>query len=162
MEHWNWLIASHAIAAGYVLVLGPANIFRRKRDRAHKIVGYTWVGAMYYLCTTSFWIQGDGGFSWLHGLSVFTLLTVTLGLVSAIRRRIDAHRGNMVGAYLGTLIAFAFASLVPGRRIPLLLSEDPAALAFAAALILASSAALVLTARSLARRPGQQVPVRLS
>ncbi|MCG2623659.1 DUF2306 domain-containing protein [Arthrobacter sp. I2-34] len=157
MEHWNWLIATHAIAAGYVVVLGPANIFRRKRDRAHKIVGYTWVGAMYYLCLTSFWIQGDGGFTWLHGLSVFTLLTVTLGLVSAIRRRIDSHRGNMVGAYIGTVIAFAFAALVPGRRIPLLLSEEPATLAFAAALILTSSAALFLTARSLARRNTQPV-----
>lgn len=162
MEHWNWLIATHAIAAGYVVVLGPANIFRRKRDRAHKIVGYTWVGAMYYLCVTSFWIQGDGGFTWLHGLSVFTLLTVTLGLVSAIRRRIDSHRGNMVGAYIGTVIAFAFAALVPGRRIPLLLSEEPATLAFAAALILASSAALFLTARSLARKGTQPAAARVS
>jgi uncharacterized membrane protein len=152
MEHWNWLIATHAIAAGYVLVLGPANIFRRKRDRAHRIIGYTWVGAMYYLCITSFWIRGDGGFTWLHGLSVFTLLTVTLGLVSAIRHRIDSHRGNMVGAYLGTAVAFGFAALAPGRRIPQLLSEEPATLAFVAALILASSAALVLTARSLARK----------
>lgn len=161
MEHWNWLIASHAIAAGYVVVLGPANIFRRKRDKAHKIVGYTWVGAMYYLCLTSFWIKGDGGFTWLHGLSVFTLLTVTLGLVSAIRRRIDSHRGNMVGAYLGTVIAFAFASLAPGRRIPVLFSEEPVTLVFTAALVLASSAALVLTARSLARRSARPIPAHL-
>ncbi|MFD1213608.1 DUF2306 domain-containing protein [Arthrobacter sp. GCM10027362] len=161
MEPWNWLIATHALAAGYALVLGPVNIFRRKKDRAHRIVGYTWAGAMYYLCITSFWIQADGGFSWLHGLSAFTLITVTLGLVSAGRGRIQAHRGNMAGSYIGTLIAFGFAALVPGRRIPQLFSQDPAALAFAAALILASSAALFLTARSLARRTARPLPARV-
>ena len=158
MEHWNWLIATHAVAAGYVIVLGPANIFRRKKDRAHRIIGYSWIAAMYYLCISSFWIREDGGFTWLHGLSAFTLLTVTLGLVSAIRRRIPSHRGNMIGSYIGTVIAFAFAVLAPGRRIPQLLSAEPATLAFAAVLILASSAALFLTARSLARKAPDPLP----
>ncbi|WP_149956613.1 DUF2306 domain-containing protein [Zafaria cholistanensis] len=158
MEQWNWLIATHALAAGYVLVLGPVNIFRRKRDRAHRIIGYSWIAVMYYVCISSFWIRDGGGFTWLHGLSAFTLLSVTLGLVSAIRHRIESHRGNMIGAYLGTVTAFAFAVLVPGRRIPQLLSQEPATLAFAAALVLASSAALVLTARSLARKVPATLP----
>jgi uncharacterized membrane protein len=161
MEHWNWLIATHAIAAGYVLALGPVNIFRRRRDRAHKIIGYTWAGAMYYLCITSFWIRGSGGFTWLHGLSAFTLLTVTLGLASALRGNIKAHRGNMIGSYLGTAVAFVFAILAPGRRIPAMAAQEPGTLAFAAALVLASSAALVLTARSLARKPPRPLPARV-
>ncbi|NKX55591.1 DUF2306 domain-containing protein [Arthrobacter mobilis] len=160
MEHWNWLIATHAVAAGYVLVLGPLNIFRRAKDTVHKAVGFTWVGAMYYVCISSFWITHDGGFSWLHGLSAFTLLTVTLGLISAIRGNIAAHRGNMIGSYLGTATAFAFATLAPGRRIPALLAEDPATLAFAAALVLASSAALFLTLRGLTRRNLPYAPKR--
>jgi len=152
METWNWLIATHAIAAGYVLVLGPVNIFRRAKDRVHKAVGFTWIGAMYYLCISSFWIRTDGGFTWLHGLSAFTLLTVTLGLVSAIRGNIQAHRGNMIGSYLGTVIAFVFAILAPGRRIPLLFSEQPATLAFATLLVLSTSVALFFTFRNLFRK----------
>ena len=125
METWNWLIATHAIAAGYVLVLGPMNIFRRAKDRVHKAVGFTWIGAMYYLCISSFWIRTDGGFTWLHGLSAFTLLTVTLGLVSAIRGKIQAHRGNMIGSWIGLMGAFVGAVAVPVRHIPTFVVTEP-------------------------------------
>jgi len=162
MELWSWVIASHAIAAGYVLVLGPINIFRRSRDRVHKAIGGTWIAAMYYLCISSFWIQTDGGFTWLHGLSAFTLLSVTLGLVSAVRGNIPSHMGNMIGSYIGTLIAFIFAIMAPGRRIPQLLSDEPATLAFTAGLILASSASLLFTLRSLLRKQPQPTPAAAS
>lgn len=158
MEHWNWLIATHAIAAGYVLVLGPINFFRRAKDKVHKAIGFSWLAAMCYLCLSSFWIRTDGGFTWLHGLSVFTLTTVTLGLVSAVRGNIKAHRGNMIGSYLGTVIAFAFATFAPGRRIPLMFSEQPATLAFAAGLIIATSATLFLTLRTIMRKHPDAVP----
>lgn len=150
MEPWDPLLASHAVAALYVLALGPVNILRRQRDRTHRIIGYTWVAAMYYVCISSFWIRADGGFTWLHGLSVFTIATVSLGVFSAIRRNTPAHIGNMVGSYLGTCVAFGFAVAAPGRRIPLLLAEDPATAFFVGALVLAGTAGLYLAVR---RRP---------
>lgn len=91
---------------------------------------------MYYVCLSSFWIVSEGHFTWLHGLSAFTLITVTLGLISAIRDNIPAHRGNMIGTHIGTGIAFGFAVGEPSRSIPELLSVDPATGAFVAALVL--------------------------
>lgn len=137
MEHWNVLLVSHVVAALFVLVIGPAQILRPRRDRIHRTVGYLWIAAMYYVCLSSFWIVSDGRFSWLHGLSAFTLVTVTLGLVSALRGNISAHRGNMVGSYIGTAIAFGFAVAVPGRAIPKLLASDPGSAVFVAALVAA-------------------------
>lgn len=144
---WNPLIAAHVIAALYVLVLGPLNIFRRRRDRTHRIIGYTWVLAMYFVCISSFWIVSDGTFSWLHGLSAFTIITVTLGLVSAVRRNIIAHRANMIGSYIGIAIAFAFALTAPGRAIPHLLATDPATAVVIAVLVLLTAGGLYLAVR---------------
>lgn len=145
MEHWNVLLVSHVVAALYVLAIGPLQIFRRRRDRIHRTMGYLWVAAMYYVCFSSFWIVTEGHFTWLHGLSAFTILTVTLGLVSAIRRNIPAHRGNMVGSYLGIAIAFGFAVGIPGRSIPQLLATDPLSAVFVAVLVVLSVAALYLS-----------------
>ena len=150
---WSPLITAHVIAALYVLVLGPINIFRRRRDRTHRIIGYTWVAAMYFVCISSFWIVSDGRFSWLHGLSAFTIVTVTLGLVSAIRHNIVAHRANMIGSYIGIAVAFVFAATVPGRAIPLLLADDPATAVVVAALILLTAGALYLAVRPRSKAP---------
>lgn len=145
MEHWNVLLVSHVVAALFVLVIGPAQILRRRRDRIHRTMGYLWVAAMYYVCLSSFWIVSGGHFSWLHGLSAFTLVTVTLGLISAIRRNIPAHRGNMVGSYIGTAIAFGFAVAAPGRAIPRLLATDPGTAVFVGVLVAGAVAAVYLS-----------------
>ncbi|GAB3520081.1 DUF2306 domain-containing protein [Arthrobacter monumenti] len=162
MDLWTPLIAGHVIAASYVLVLGPFNIFRRKRDRIHKIIGFTWVTAIAVTCISSFWIMDEGHFTWLHGLSAFTLTTVTLGIISAARGNIPAHRGNMIGSYLGTLIAFIFAATAPGRRLPLLVSTEPATVAFAAILILATAAAFFFTLKRTVRTKPRPVATSLA
>lgn len=139
------LIALHAVAAAYVLALGPVNIFRRRRDRIHRVIGYTWVVMMVVTCVSSFGIFGDEGLSWLHGLSAYTLFSVGAGLWSVLRssNRL-AHRYNMVGAYLGTLVAFLFAAAVPSRRIPQLALSDPASLALVVVLVLLTTVGYLL------------------
>ena len=149
---WTPLIATHVVAALYALTIGPVNILRRRRDRTHRMLGYTWAAAMYYVCLSSFWIVSDGHFSWLHGLSAFTVVTVTLGIVGAVRGDRASHIGNMVGSYLGLLIAFGFAATVPSRLIPRLLVSDPATAWFVGGFVAASVAALYLTLRP--RRSG--------
>lgn len=142
MESWNVLLASHVVAALFVLAIGPVQIFRRHRDRVHRSMGYLWIAAMYYVCFSSFWIVSDGHFSWLHGLSAFTIVTVTLGLVSAVRGNIKSHLGNMVGSYVGIAVAFIFAVSVPGRAIPRLLEEDLPTALYVSALVALSVAVI--------------------
>jgi uncharacterized membrane protein len=157
MEPWNVLLVSHVIAALFVLAIGPLQIFRPRRDRIHRTIGYLWVSAMYYVCFSSFWIVSEGHFSWLHGLSAFTIVTVTLGMVSAIRRNIRSHMGNMVGSYIGIAVAFVFAVTVPGRAIPDLLATDPSSVTFVCGLVVLS--VLVIFA-SLKRGGRVGVPTR--
>ncbi|GAA1312053.1 DUF2306 domain-containing protein [Brachybacterium tyrofermentans] len=124
MDAFTSVIFVHALAALYVLLLGPLQILRRRRDRAHRMLGTTWVVAMLVVCGSSFGIMPDG-FSWLHGLSLWTLLCMVLAIAAIRRGNVPTHRGFMVGSYLGTLTAFAFAALVPTRLIPQLLRSEP-------------------------------------
>lgn len=117
---WTGVIILHALTASLSLLLGAFQLLRPKKgDRFHRMVGRTWVVCMYAVCLSSFFIQGVAdGFSWLHGLSLFTTVTVSLGLYSAIKGNIPAHKANMIGSYFGAVGAFIGVIAVPTRRIP--------------------------------------------
>lgn len=124
MDAFTPVITLHALAACYVLLLGPLQILRRRRDLAHRVLGTSWVTAILVVCISSFWIAPDG-FSWLHGLSIWTLVCMVAAIAGIRTGNVGVHRGFMVGSYLGTLAAFAFAALVPTRLIPQLLRGEP-------------------------------------
>ena len=123
---WTFLIALHAIAAGYALIFGVVNLLRRnKGSAAHKILGRIWAIAMYVVVLTSFGIRTiDGGFNWLHALSVLTFCTLTMGLWSVRKGNIRAHQRFMTGSYFGLLGAFIGVVAVPNRRLPQMAIHD--------------------------------------
>lgn len=127
-EHaWTLLIITHATAASFSLVLGAVNALRRRRgDRPHRAIGWTWVGLMYFVSFSSFLIQmiRPGSFSWIHALSVLTITTLTLGIWNARRGNIRAHAGNMIGTYLGLWGALIGVVAVPDRLVPQAFQES--------------------------------------
>ncbi|YCK81061.1 DUF2306 domain-containing protein [Arthrobacter sp. D3-18] len=127
---WTFLITLHAIAAGYALLFGAVNLLRRnKGSAAHKILGRIWAVAMYVVVLTSFGIRTiDGGFNWLHALSVLTFCTLTMGLWSVRRGNIRAHQRFMTGSYFGLVGAFIGVVAVPDRRLPQMAIHDLAGL----------------------------------
>ena len=121
MHAWTLLIVTHVTAALTSVVLGGYQVWRRpKGDARHRLLGRAWVVLILWTAVSSFWIRhiNEGAFSWLHVLSVVTLVTVTLGVVNAVRGNVAAHRGNMVGSWLGAVGAMVAATAVPGRMIP--------------------------------------------
>ena len=141
MHPWTLLLVSHVVAALASVLLGGLQVLRRPHgDTRHRVLGRAWVVLILWTAVTSFWIRhiADGAFSWLHVLSVVTLVTVTLGVVNARRGRIAAHRGNMVGSWLGALGAMVAALAVPDRMIPTYAVAQPGgALAFAGSVLVA-------------------------
>jgi uncharacterized membrane protein len=127
---WTFLIAIHAIAAGFSILFGAFQLLRRSKGGAvHRAIGRVWVFAMYVVTLTSFGIQTlNGGFTWLHGLAVFTFFTVSIGLWTARKKRIQSHRSFMKGSYFGVLGAFIGVVAVPDRRIPQMAIHDLAGL----------------------------------
>jgi uncharacterized membrane protein len=170
MHPWTLLLVSHVTAALTSVLLGGYQVWRRpKGDLRHRLLGRIWVVLMLWTAITSFWIRdiNEGAFSWLHVLSVVTLVTVTLGVVNARRGAIAAHRGNMVGSWLGAVGAMLAAVAVPGRVVPTYAVAQPrGALAFGLSVLLTAAVLVVLGAwlasRIDARAGRADVPARLS
>lgn len=136
------LVATHALAAGFGLVVGGWQLLlSTKGSNAHRVAGHSWVIALLYVSVSSFWIREirDGAFSFLHVLSVVTIVTVLLGLVAAVRGNIPSHRGNMTGSWLGLVGAGIAASAVPERDLPQLVVHSPGTAALAVLAVLATS-----------------------
>lgn len=153
------LITVHAAAAGYSLLFGAFQLLRRTKGGAlHRVIGRAWVAAMLVVIATSFGIRTlSDGFSWLHALSVLTFVTVTAGIVAAVRRNIPSHRAFMRGSYFGLLGAFIGVLAVPERRIPQMAVHDwPLLLLWAGALVLTAGFTISGAARLASSGPRRQ------
>jgi uncharacterized membrane protein len=142
----GWFIVAHAIGAALALGIGGWQLIHvPKGDRAHRLVGRIWVVLMYWTVLSSFFIHSlhPGHFSWLHGLSVFTFCTLTIGVWSAVRCNLARHRGFMRGSYIGLAGAFIGAVAVPNRDIPQLVVHQPATFAALAAAIAGAVASII-------------------
>ena len=140
------LLLAHLLAALVALPLGGYQLFRpTKGDARHALLGRVWVGLMIWVAVSSYWIRDirEGQFSLLHILSTVTLVTITLGIVSARRGNIAAHRGNMRGSWLGLCGAFVGAVAVPGRHIPVFVMTQPGDALVATVLLVVTTVLLI-------------------
>ena len=140
------VIFIHAVCASFAILFGAFQLLRKtKGGKLHKVIGRLWVLCMYVVTISSFAIQNlNGGFSWLHALSIFTFITVTVGIVAAVRHNIKAHKGFMTGSYFGILGATIGVIAVPTRRIPQLAVHEPLLLFFWASVIVAMTAFVIV------------------
>lgn len=111
------IIQFHAANAMVGLLLGPIALYRRRRDRAHKIIGYIWMLAMCNTAVSSFWITEvkAGQFSAIHVFSIAAIMTIIYALWAVAKGRIDGHKKALRKLYFGVLLALTFTFL-PGRR----------------------------------------------
>ncbi|WP_334193448.1 DUF2306 domain-containing protein [Pararhodobacter sp.] len=114
------VVQLHVAAALLALLLGPVALFRRRRDRLHKALGYLWIAAMASAALSSFWLHSIrliGPFGPIHLLSVLSLGSLVYGLRAAISGNIPAHRKTMQGLYFFGLALPGVFTLWPGRTM---------------------------------------------
>ena len=116
MDRLTPLIAFHISTALLALALGAIMFARPKGTPSHRFIGRIWVASLAATALGSFWIQRGGQFSWIHLLSAWTLFGLVMAVRHARRGEIQAHRGWMIGLYMGLAIAGAF-TLLPSRLI---------------------------------------------
>jgi uncharacterized membrane protein len=110
----------HLAAALCALMLGPFALYRKRRDRLHKVLGYAWVGAMTVTALSSFTISGlalIGPFSPIHALSIVVLLWLWRGVRAAICGNRPAHAKIMRSLYWSALGLAGLFTLLPGRLL---------------------------------------------
>lgn len=120
-------IQIHAYGALLATGLGTVVMIMEKGTPVHKAMGRVWVGLMVLVALSSFAITETrmfGPFSWIHGLSVLSLVTLVYA-VSAIRRGdVAGHRSAMISLYVFALVLTGGFTLLPGRRMHAVLFAD--------------------------------------
>ncbi len=117
------MTALHLGAAMLSLALGAVVLYRRKGTPSHKALGRVWVGLMLAVAISSFWIldiREGAGFSVIHALSAWTLVSLALAVYFIRRGNVRAHKGFMIGTFLG-LAGAGLGALAPGRALYLFL-----------------------------------------
>jgi uncharacterized membrane protein len=111
------IILAHTFAALAAVALGGAMFLARKGTFLHRIAGRSWVALMLVVAVSSFWIKGDGSYSWIHGLSVTVIVLLGVAVYYAISGRIEPHRKLMTGIYAGALGIAGLFTLIPYRLL---------------------------------------------
>lgn len=147
-------IRMHLAAAAAAILLGPLALYRRRRDRWHRLAGRTWVAAMSGVALTGLAIPAGpiavvGPFGPIHVLSGLVLWWLWQGVAEIRAGRVAVHREIMRSLYWNALGIAALFTLIPGRRVSAAFFGDRTELALAA--MAAVSGALVLRWARLAR-----------
>jgi len=115
------VILVHTYAAFAALALGAGVFLARKGTLAHRLAGRGWILLMVVTAVSAFWIKTSGSFSWIHGLSVLTLLGLAGAVYFAITRQIKRHRRVVITVYTSGLVIAGLFTLLPQRLIGKLL-----------------------------------------
>jgi uncharacterized membrane protein len=149
----------HLWPALLALVLGPVALYRRRRDRLHKVLGYAWVAAMALVAGGAFWLEASVlpiafGFGPIHLLSIVVLHGLLRGVLAARAGDSAAHAAWMRGLYWQALIIAGTLTLLPGRTLNRVLFPDHPQVGFVVIAAVAGALALRAWARRRDHRAG--------
>ena len=116
-QEFTPVILIHLGAALAALVLGIGVFLRRKGTYAHRMLGRAWVGLMLVTAISTYWIRSSGSFSWIHGLSVISLIALVFAVYFAVAGNIRRHQRIMKGVFFGALIVAGAFSFLPQRLL---------------------------------------------
>ncbi|CUH76627.1 DUF2306 domain-containing protein [Tropicibacter naphthalenivorans] len=121
------IIQTHALAATVALGLGPVVIYRQRRDRLHKVLGYVWVLAMAFAALSSFGIRAYAVlwiWSPIHLLSVMALWSLWRGMAYAFQGNIRGHLMTFRSLYWRGVLVAAVFNFLPGRVVNRMFFND--------------------------------------
>ena len=112
-------LSVHLVTVIPAIPLGGYLFATRKGGPRHRLLGKIWLALMLTTATSTIFIRNldHGGFSWIHLLTLLTLVAVPQALLSARRGDIAAHRKHMLTFYLGSLIIAGGFTFLPGRTM---------------------------------------------
>jgi len=111
-------LQAHILCAIAAFLLGPFALFRKRRDRAHKAIGYVWFVAMGGVAISAFWLPSYFSpfhFGPLHILAALALRDLALSFWHVRRGQVEAHQKIMKGLYFGAMMVAGLLTFIPGR-----------------------------------------------
>ncbi|SIR44829.1 DUF2306 domain-containing protein [Pseudacidovorax sp. RU35E] len=120
------VIAVHLACAVGALFLGPVAIRarwrRRPQPRMHRAFGYAWITLMLMTGLSALFIRdyalpNVAGYTLIHLLVPVSWIAMFLAFRFLLRGQIAAHRGTMIGTYVGACLVTGAFTLLPGRYL---------------------------------------------
>lgn len=116
----------HFFAALVALVIGPISFLRRKGDRLHRLLGYTYVSVMAVVNVSALTMyELTGGPNLFHFFAALSLATIGPGIWCAVRARQTGRRELLIShyyfmswSYFGLLAAFLSQIATQVRVMP--------------------------------------------
>jgi uncharacterized membrane protein len=110
---WDQIPANvwaHLVTIFAALTLTPIMLLRKRGDKLHRKLGWVWVSAMFLtaLFTLDIKLINRGGFSFIHILSVWTMIQVPVIIWNAKNHRVAKHRSAVRGMVFGALLLAGF------------------------------------------------------
>jgi uncharacterized membrane protein len=92
------------------LALTPVMMWRKRGDGLHRLLGWIWAVCMFVTALISLNLRqiNAGGFSYIHLLSLLTIIMVPALIISARRKDIKRHRSKARGFVIGALLIAGF------------------------------------------------------
>lgn len=117
----------HLVPAFMTFLVGLFLVGSRKGTPVHKRFGRIWSYTMLFTALSSFGITGGRfdvfhGYSYIHLLSVLTLLMVPAAMWAAKRKFISLHQFMMVSLFVALCITGLLAFVMQGRFLNSLIS----------------------------------------
>lgn len=105
-----WRVWPHLLTIMVALALTPVMLLRPRGDRWHRRLGWAWAGAMLLTALLTFDLRlvHPGGLSFIHLLSLWTVVQVPLIVWSARTHDVKRHRGAVRGMVTGALLIAGF------------------------------------------------------
>jgi uncharacterized membrane protein len=110
-----WALSTHVGSAVISLILGAWVLYNPKGTPRHKLAGKIWVVMMLAAAFSAFFIQSWGRLSPIHIFSVWTPISLGLGIYHIRKGNVMSHQKYMKGAYIGLVVAGTLAFALPGR-----------------------------------------------
>lgn len=114
-----WVVWAHLGTVMISLVLTPWMLLRPRGTPIHRLLGKIWVAAMTLTAALSLLVKtiNPGHFSWIHILSIFTLIMAPRVWLTARAHKVAQHRATVRGLVTGALLIAGFFTLPPFRLL---------------------------------------------
>lgn len=115
-------VAVHITTAILSVILGTVVLLIDKGTLHHRLLGGIWAVTMLVTALSSFGTRtlNHGHFSWVHGLSLITVASITRGVWAIWRGDVRGHTRAMRASFVGLVLAGIGALATPHRLLNLI------------------------------------------
>jgi len=117
------LVYLHLTTVVPAFFIGTYLLLRRKGTPAHKQVGKLYMLLMLLTASITLLMEAQVGpvllnhFGFIHLFSLLVLYSVPAAFFAARKNNLKAHRGNMIGVYVGGILIAGGFAFAPGRLL---------------------------------------------